>query len=496
VWRGRSCSRSGRLGGKLNATTLLLEPLTRAECEELIDAHGGAAAGIRERIVASADGNPLFVEEMLALVRENGDVRMPSTVHALLQARLDQLARDERTVIDGGAVEGEIFHRGAVVELTHAPDVEPHLASLVRKEVIHPAASTLAGDQAFRFRHLLIRDTAYDALPKATRAELHERFADWLERRGRELTELDEVLGYHLERAARYRLELGRPHVELERRAGRRLAAAGSKASLRSDARGAANLLRRALALLPRDDRARPTALLDCIAMLLEVGEHEERLRLIEEVERSADVTLRTHGRVARLGLRLTTEPAEGVEEAEAIVDEALAVFAEAGDDLGTEYAYDLAAFTSWMRSQAVATAAAIDQMLAHARRARSPLLADRAMLQLIGPLTYGPFEPEVIRDRLEHLPANESPLAKVNVLYIEAELARRDGRFGEALRLLDEAGAIERELGLDISVAINTQRRAEIMRDEGRLDEAIGRTARRCRGWRSSARRASARRR
>ena len=140
--------------------------------------NGGTEPGTRERIVASADGNPLFVEEMLALVRQGGDVGTPSTVRALLQARLDQLAREERTVIEGGAIEGEIFHRGAVVELARSPDVESLLLGLVRKELIHPAASTLSGDEAFRFRHLLFRDAAYDALPKETRAELHERFAD------------------------------------------------------------------------------------------------------------------------------------------------------------------------------------------------------------------------------------------------------------------------------------------------------------------------------
>jgi hypothetical protein len=174
---------------------------------------------------------------------------------------------------------------------------------LVRKELIHPAASTLAGDRAFRFRHLLIRDAAYDALSKETRAELHERFADWLETRGQGLIELDEVLGYHLEQAARYRRELDRPEVDLERRAGRRLAAAGSKAALRSDAHGAANLLRRALALLPRDPR-RPAAIIDQLAILEDLGKTEERLTLIEELEGATDAALRMHGHVARLGLR------------------------------------------------------------------------------------------------------------------------------------------------------------------------------------------------
>src|SRR4029077_20203366 len=126
---------------------------------------------------------------------------------------------------------------------------------LVRKELIHPAPAQFVGDQAFRFRHLLIRDAAYGALPKEMRAELHERFADWLESHGQELIELDEIAGYHLEQAARYQRELGRPGTELGARAGDRLASAGRRAAERNDVPGAINLLARANALYAADDR-------------------------------------------------------------------------------------------------------------------------------------------------------------------------------------------------------------------------------------------------
>ena len=117
----------------------------------------------------------------------------------------------------------------------------PRLAALVRKELIRPDRSRLPGDDAFRFRHLLIRDAAYEALPKATRAELHERFADWLEQRRPRLVELDEILGYHLEQAARYKAELGQPDAVLAERAGERLAAAGRRALWRGDRTAAAS---------------------------------------------------------------------------------------------------------------------------------------------------------------------------------------------------------------------------------------------------------------
>ena len=114
-------------------------------------------------------------------------------------------------MLERGAVEGEIFHRGAVQALSDGRRVTPRLASLVRKDFIRPDTAQIPAEDAFRFRHLLIRDAAYGALPKATRAELHERFAAWLEQRGDDLVELDEIVGFHLEQAARYKAELGQP---------------------------------------------------------------------------------------------------------------------------------------------------------------------------------------------------------------------------------------------------------------------------------------------
>ena len=113
-------------------------------------------------------------------------------------------------MIERGAVEGQLFHRGAVTALsppTPALDVSERLVSLVRKELVRPDRTLIAGDDAFRFRHLLIRDTAYEGLPKAVRAKLHALFADWLEAHA-ELVEQDELVGYHLERASQYRNEL------------------------------------------------------------------------------------------------------------------------------------------------------------------------------------------------------------------------------------------------------------------------------------------------
>jgi class 3 adenylate cyclase/tetratricopeptide (TPR) repeat protein len=227
---------------------LRLAPLSPDHADELL---GDEVTGdLRHRIARTAGGNPLFISEMLAMAVGTPDVEVPPTLKALLAARLDQLAPAERTILERGAVEGEIFHRGAVQAL--APDetqMTTRLAGLVRRELIRPEHAVLAGEDGYRFRHLLVRDAAYDALPKAVRADLHTRFANWLDEHGRSLVERDEIVAYHLEQAARYLVELGRRDPALSQRAAERLAAAGRRAYWRLDLRAAQALLERALAL-------------------------------------------------------------------------------------------------------------------------------------------------------------------------------------------------------------------------------------------------------
>ena len=232
--------------------TLRLEPLPPQQADALIG--DAVSEELRERIAHAAGGNPLFISEMLAMAAGNAEVEVPPTLKALLAARLDQLDEPERRVLERGSVEGEIFHRGAVQAL--APEetqVTTRLAALVRHQLVRPDRAQLAGDDGYRFRHLLIRDAAYDALPKAVRADLHARFADWLDEHGHALVERDEIVGYHLEQAARYRAELGQPDPSLADRAAARLAAAGNRAVDRQDYRAGA-------ALLDSRSRARTTA--------------------------------------------------------------------------------------------------------------------------------------------------------------------------------------------------------------------------------------------
>ena len=245
--------RAGWGRGALNATTISLEPLSDDECGDLIGNMLGRATlpdEARVRILAAAEGTPLFVEEMLSMLIDDGslardgdrwvatgplvDLRVPPTIQALLAARLEQLTGDERAAIQRAAVCGKQFHVGALAALLNGDgrEVRPALMSLVRRDLIQPDRSSLAGQDAFRFRHQLIRDAAYEAAPKALRAELHERFADWLEDVGEaRVEEFEEILAYHLEGHTTPARELG-PLAEAGRELG--LRAAGHYAGERS----------------------------------------------------------------------------------------------------------------------------------------------------------------------------------------------------------------------------------------------------------------------
>jgi len=341
-------------GGKLNATNVLLEPLGTDEAAELLASLLPAQVedGLRNRILDAAGGNPLFVEEMVAMVAErqtgNGElaeITVPPTIQALLAARLDQLDPHERVVLERGSVEGNVFHRGVVEAL--APDereVPRQLMSLVRKELVRPDRSQLSGDDAFRFRHLLIRDAAYDALPKGERADLHQSFAAWLEEHGAELVELDEILGYHLEQAWRYRTELGAgSDPELMNAARTRLEAAARRAMLRDDWAAALNLIDRALALVPEGeiDLLLETDRLNTVFYSGEVQlAYEAAGALGERAAAHGDRIAERAAAIERTKFATFVNPEGAADELERLVNEALPEFEEAGDSLALYVGY------------------------------------------------------------------------------------------------------------------------------------------------------------
>jgi len=426
--------------------TLRLEPLGDEDVEELIPER--IPHDLREKIARAAGGNPLFIGEMLAMAEE-GELIVPPTLQALLAARLDQLDTAERRVLERGAIEGEIFHRSAVQAL--APEetqVTPRLASLVRKEFIRPDRPQFQGEDGFRFRHILIRDAAYEALPKAIRAELHESFASWLEEHGAELVELDELLGYHLEQACRYRAELGLPDDPmLAAAARRRLTAGGQRAARRQDYNAAVNLFERAAALVPPSevDLALESELGDVLAW---TGRADDGLRradaLAERASAAGNRLGELCGRIQAADFRISLEPEGATEKLAALLEQALPVFEAAGNDLALYVAYSALGDVANTRGRFDTALEAYERAFTHAQKAGhqpSWALSARAYCRFAGRAP--------VSELVAWLDENE-PRAGRDQFFraYRAWSFARLGRFDEARAILAEARAEQAERG------------------------------------------------
>jgi len=295
------------LEGRQNVDVCELENLSDAETRALVDGLGGGVleADQRERVVEAAEGNPFFLEQLLALELEGGFVTapLPATIQALLAARLDRLGPGERAVLERGAVVGKEFAADDVVALLDpavAPTAELHLQALSDRGFVRPR-----GDAGFGFRHVLVQEAVYRTSPKRLRAELHERFGDRLDETARDLPELDELVGYHLERAYRLRVELGESGRRVGRLAedgGRRLGSGGMRALKRGDIPAAVTLLERATDLVPAEqEQSRELA---CeYALALEASQDSDRaVEVLTALVRASPSDARTTAR-ARIEL-------------------------------------------------------------------------------------------------------------------------------------------------------------------------------------------------
>ena len=432
--------------------TLRLEPLPAAEVEELIG--DKLALDFRARVAQAAGGNPLFVAEMLAIAAEDGEVEVPPTLRALLETRLDQLDNSERRVLERGAVEGEIFHRGAVRALDpEEPQVSPRLAALVRRELIRPTSTMLPGDDAFRFRHLLVRDAAYDALPKSARAELHERFAAWLEERATDLVELDEILGHHLEQACGYREELVLPVDPGLRAAARgRLTAAARRAVLRADHQAAVSFFHRSLALAP-DDEVDLSLEIELGASLFHTGEIEEsRRRAAELATRGAsrgDRIAELCGRIQEGWLQIQFEPEGATDRLEATIEEALPFFEAAGNHVALYLAYDSRAQVANTHARTGVMVEAFELATEHATLAGLPYkrLRSRAMARLGAPQ---PPVSEVLR----WMDEQEAQESAEGMSAVKSRALAMLGDFDQARAIMRELRSMQAEWGHSMALA------------------------------------------
>jgi class 3 adenylate cyclase/tetratricopeptide (TPR) repeat protein len=478
--------RPGWMAGKSQSSMLRLEPLDETATGGLIAnliGGGDLPTEANDRIAQLAEGNPLFIEETLRMLVDDGvllpvdggwavvgdisALAIPPTIHALLAARLDRLDAEELMVIERASVAGRVFAWGAVSELTPI-DVRPrvlrHLQTLTRKELIRPDYSAAGQEDSFRFNHLLIRDGAYQQIPKVTRAELHGRLADWMEAETRgQVGEYEEIVGYHLEQAYRLLREIGRVNEEIEgqgNRASDLLASAGMRAFAREDTPAAISLLSRAAALLPSDDRARLEILPQLAFALMDAADFERLQQVVGEAGQAAeacdDARLRAHTQILELWIRLFTNPEGWAEEAEREARNALATFEEHGDERGLAKGWALLGLVNVTRGQFeyaedAWTEAAHFAGGAGARREELEALAWVLLSVWAGPrpALEGRKRCKEVLDR-----AGGDHKGMASALFMAAVFEACLNNASEAQRLLEEARGLLEEVGLNVWLA------------------------------------------
>ena len=456
---------------RANRHVLTLKPLPWEDSERLIENLLGErhlTEKTRAQIVETADGNPLFVEQMLAMQLEEGsagDLVVPPTIQALLAARVDRLAPEERAILECASIEGRLFHRSALAELlpeSTAQSLGPRLLNLIRKDFIRADRAQFSEDDGFRFGHILIRDAAYASIAKKVRAELHERLADWLTRKaGERVVEYEEILGYHLEQALRYRIELQVSDVaalELRERAGAHLGRAGERALARGDLSAATNLLERAEAAVARDAPARPALLQLLGSTCWETGDLEGAGRAFDEAiataEPCGDRRSAARARVGQVRLRgFTEQPDPEWERAEA--ERLMPILEELHDDLGLATAWLLVAATHDTQLHSDATLRAAEQALAYARRAGAGRVEAEAVGWIVTSAFFGPEPASETAARCERILGQApGPVVEAHANATLGATRALQGDIAEARRLYTRARESYRELGLRLWAA------------------------------------------
>jgi tetratricopeptide (TPR) repeat protein len=466
-----------------------LGPLPAEEAARMVDAllgESGIPAGIRERITSAAEGNPLFLEQFVATLIEDGilrateggwhvadevgDLTVPPSINALLAARLDRLGRDDRDVLEPAAVVGLEFQRAAVGYLAPPPlqpVIDTRLGSLERRRLIHEQAAHQRGD-VYRFHHILIRDAAYASLLKRRRAELHERFVEWADAQaaaGEVVLEIEEILGWHLEQAHRYRAELSpfdEHGVALGIRASERLASAGRRADARGDMPATANLLSRAAKARPVGDPLRIRLSAAAAEALIEAGELDEARAMFEAARSEAETigqrTLATIATLGDLNLRYLTEGGEA-SAVEATVREAIATLEAAGEHAGLARAWRILTnnhFASCAYSDATISA---ERMIDEARRAGDRPMELRALPALATCAQLGPTPVGdalcIVEDVLAELEGDRKAEAYTQRALANLEAMR--GRFAEARALYQASRATLDDLGWRFDAALTS---------------------------------------
>jgi class 3 adenylate cyclase/tetratricopeptide (TPR) repeat protein len=445
-----------------NATLISLEPLDDDETQGLIarlERERELSEITRERIVAAAEGNPLFVEHIVALQAEAPDEELvvPPTIQALLAARIDRLDPEERDVLARAAVEGRLFHRGAVAELLPAETsgrLGAHLLSLVRKEFLRPDRALFPGDDGFRFSHVLIRDAAYNSMAKQLRAELHERYARWFEQRLAErVDDYLEIVGFHLEQAWRYRSELGRADDALAQEAGERLWTAARNASVRMEFPSAVGLFDRASALL--SDEQSGELLQEFGAALNRNGDPEGARVIVERaIERAGKAGNRRVELLARLDKLWIPPDAPGQRQYGQVrreVKELIPALETLDDDLALTKAWQLVAMGDDSLGAHASAEEDLKLALLHARRFGDRLEETEVRVSLMHTLYNGELAVEEVIRRCEQelRDARGDWMITAGALAYSGGLHAMLGEIDRARELVDRSLAVVEEFNV-----------------------------------------------
>jgi class 3 adenylate cyclase/tetratricopeptide (TPR) repeat protein len=470
---------------------IVLRPLGDDQAGQMVEAllgQSGLSAAIRGKVTAAAQGIPLFVEQLVSmlvdegairnvegswrLADDGGEIRVPPTITALLAARLDRLSREERSVVEPASVVGQVFAESAIRHLAPEPvhaALSGHLTALDRKQLVHPLPGGEDDESRFRFHHILIRDAAYSGLLKRSRAQLHERFVAWADARNAEADrglEFEEILGYHLEQAHRYLSELGpldAHGVELGARASQRLASAGRRASARGDMPATASLLRRAAACRPPGDRLRPALWIEAGEALTQSGELDAADEVLrkgrDEAEELFDEVMAATATLGLVYLHHLTGSESSGERVIAQVKDAMRVLERAGNERGLSRAWRIITNVHFTSCRYLDATHAAEQMIEHARQAGDQALILRALPALavcaqLGP-TPAPQAIAIVGEVLAEL--GEDQKAEAYALRALASLEAMRGAFEEARVLYRRSRATLDRLGWHYDAALTS---------------------------------------
>jgi DNA-binding SARP family transcriptional activator len=459
-----------RPGWKSTTETITLDPLSRTESGTLVAELAGdtvLSEKTRARIVAVAEGNALFVEQLLAYVTDDLapealEEAVPVSIEALLASRLDTLEPDDRAVLERAAVVGKDFARSAVLHLSPPQilaSVDGRLGTLERRGLIHARRSDPSPEDDFRFHHILIRDVAYAGVTKERRADLHERHAAWLEQRD----EADELIGYHAEQAHRYRGELRSSDPELARLAawaGERLATAGIRAWKRADTPATINLLGRAAGLLPRQGPERAEVLCELGVAQRWSGDFDLADKTLSEaIDSAQDRRVELRARLEQAHVRLFSASVTSSGDLLRLAAEAIPIFEALGDDRALGRAWRHVGYVRGGIQGSIADwQEAAERALVHYRR--SGWSASGCLADLAAALLHGPTPVEAALERCEELLAEATDRAgRANVLSFMGGLVALERNFDEARRMIGEATATYEEIGDTYALANNSGR-------------------------------------